>query len=387
MRRVGRGATWLVAALLWAVAAGPAFAAPPPWSNPQPVTSYSATPYGMAVTGPTSLVLLYSESELSSGNGVLLRRSTNSGQTWGSPLVLSPIPGPAALATFGSTVDVVWIANNRLRYVRSDDGGITFSDPIALAGSSTVPLAEPHVARGPDGTVAVLWEKNDLWVRVSRDGGNTFRSRIQLASGTGHTPAVAAGEGVAYAAYVSGRKLFVRRSLDQGTTWSSPDGLAGNVAGETFGLVRNPSITADGSTAYVAYTAQVEPSSWNNFIRYRSTSNRGKTWSAPVNLSPPSEKYSQNPVISKDGGKLRVVFERCITIWRGQCDLGTDWFSRIGYRQSADGLTWSTTKLIEGNDGNSRPIAIDVAGRIVVFYSPYYTYSEPAKGMIVTRAL
>ncbi len=205
-------------------------------------------------------------------------------------------------------------------------------------------------------------------------------------SGNEHQPAIAVGEGVIYVAHHNQSKLFVERSFDQGATWSAPNRLASNMAVDGYGL-ESMSLIASGQSAYIAYTAEVYSGFPSYYIRYRGTTNRGGSWSKPFNLTPPDNKakLSQNPIIAVHDGKLRVTFERCTINFQGHCDLGTDWWSTIMYRQSNDGVTWTRARFIAPNEyGNKRPVGLATAGRVVVLYTDY---GFGGRGWVVTRAL
>ncbi len=264
----------------------------------------------------------------------------------------------------------MWSQSDALCYTRSGDGGVTFGPSIVLATSV---LLDPYgptlsVGRGPNGVVAVLWEDDSLRAIVSTDGGLSFGEAFTVASGAGHGPAVAVGDGVVYVAYTEDVQLLVRRSLDGGSTWTAPDSL-GKVVPDTFWGPAFASIAADGANAYIAYDVETQP---NSFIRYRQTTNSGQTWSKPVNLSPPSDHrlYSELPVITQQGGTIHVAYGRCNFWFEGACDLGTQWSSELVYRHSNNGIAWSRGEtVVDGFPGRVLPVGLGVAGRVMAFYS------------------
>jgi hypothetical protein len=285
----------------------------------------------------------------------------------------------------GNDVDVVWVQGLRLCYAHSADGGATFGQAMSVADLAFLEAA-PRIARGPNGAVAVLWEDTDLQVRVSSDGGSSFGPASAIAVGDGHWAAVAAGDGIVYVAYLEGRDLLVRRSLDMGTSWTSPQRLDDVVY--AIGYQAPPSIAAEGSNAYVAYQVVDDD---NSYIRYRQTSNSGESWSRFVALSPRENLrfYSETPVITHRGGTVHVAYGRCNYWFEGRCDTGSSWLSDLVYRQSADGVSWTRAETaFVGSPSVAyepvRPIGLTVADRVTALFTLFG--DAGCQECIVTRA-
>jgi len=144
-------------------------------------------------------------------------------------------------------------ANDALLFARSTDGGLTFSNPIAVnilhGGPSAVIAADPFV--GPNGEVYVAWhdvQNNVLLVNSSFDGGVTFGQPQSIsptivafddaipAQASRHAllyPACDAdrsagpNRGILYCSWMdetatNGTDIFVAHSVDRGATWSNP---------------------------------------------------------------------------------------------------------------------------------------------------------------------
>jgi len=144
-------------------------------------------------------------------------------------------------------------ANDALLFARSTDGGLTFSNPIAVnilhGGPSSVIAADPFV--GPNGEVYVAWhdvQNNVLLVNSSFDGGVTFGQPQSIsptivafddaipAQASRHAllyPACDAdrsagpNRGILYCSWMdetatNGTDIFVAHSVDRGATWSNP---------------------------------------------------------------------------------------------------------------------------------------------------------------------
>ena len=126
----------------------------------------------------------------------------------------------------------------------SDDGGVTFSDPVSVSGNFIGRTggigADPYVA--PDGTVHVAWQDDEHFVIAdasSTNGGATWSPPhvISLVGGFEFDPVAQASRGAlvypACGAYSTklfcsytddtpgGVKVFVATSTDGGSTWST----------------------------------------------------------------------------------------------------------------------------------------------------------------------
>ncbi|HVM29754.1 MAG TPA: sialidase family protein [Candidatus Limnocylindrales bacterium] len=355
-RRAGRSAG--AAILLSLLLAGQAMGAG--WSAPTALTT-SGKGYGHALVtlGTSTAVAVY----VNNGR-IVVRRSTNSGSTWSSPVRLAEGGDSPAAAGRGGAVDVVWAQNDRIRYARSTNSGASFSAPVELSPSGVL-VMDPSVGRGANGLVVVSWLQvkrvpccDGMWTvmaRVSTNGGASFGPARNL--GSGWQAVAAAGKGVAYVAIDgfggSDLGLAIRRSLDGGASWSErgfawPDGH--------IVRPRALSITAAGKYAYVAYQHIGPDGSFDSWVGYRRTASKGDRWSAARNLTPPGGPTEADAVISLKGGVLRAAFVR-----NGH---------GIWYSQSADGLSWSAAQqAVVDSPPEERPFGVGHAGRPMVGFS------------------
>jgi hypothetical protein len=355
-RRAARrlGASTFAALGMALVVSGAALAAS--WSAPDKLSSSGwVFQADVATMSAMNAVAAYVESDGSEGSEeVWLRRTTDGGVTWGAPLLVAAHGQSPAVAAKGMNVDLVWNAlNGRVRYARSTDGGQTFGPARFLS-----PLGRfawrPAVARGPGGIVAAIYEdvqNGNVAVRVSTDGGMTFApADILTGSGGEAGLAVAIGDGVIYAAYsVGSSSLRVKRSLNNGETWSDAARITNNLMEDGI------SLTAAGTHAYVAYTG---PNDFPNFsqVRYRRTVDRGAHWSSPMPLAS-DEWTTSDPDLGFAGGAVHATFTRCVT------DIDYCYAYWVVYRRSTNGLTWgrplnaspaSLFNAYEGNVGSHR---------------------------------
>lgn len=124
-------------------------------------------------------------------------RSTDGGVTFSEPVVLPEgAERRPALAVNGATVHLFGCsrsdpARSQLYVYRSDDGGATFGPAVALTdtpGECHKPSADAH----GDGVV-VAWEEtapgeeSNIWVVSSQDGGQTFGSAVDVSASPGES--------------------------------------------------------------------------------------------------------------------------------------------------------------------------------------------------------
>jgi hypothetical protein len=336
-----------IAALLSLVLATQVLAAHT-WSARIPITT-SGLGDGVVALNGTVAVTAYEEWNGSTYE-LKVRRSTNSGASWGAAKRLSTDAYTAGLAAVNPYVDVVWSENGRVRYARSVDGGITYATPMALSpkGGSADNVS---VARGPAGVVVIGWQddmKNFAKARVSIDGGLTFGAITTFSTSVPDMgTSVAVGSGVVYVAYkTTYSDLQVVRSTNGGVTWSSPTTVTTDGIGMTFQFY----LSASGSEAFIAFVDHNTFKSGGT-IRYRHTTDNGVTWGSARQLSP-ARWVVEYPRIEFHDGVLRAAYGR-------QTNSGFG----VYYQQTRDGLKWSAAELLDS--GSSAPY-VTYAGRIIV---------------------
>jgi hypothetical protein len=329
------------------------------WTSPTTIDSglgYSG-PYSaelVPLTGST-VVVGYGMTNGADIDHVVVRRSNDAGATWKKPTVVTDHGWAPSTAGRGTDVDVVWLWNGRVRYAHSTDTGATFGGDLSLSPLNAQAFT-PRVARGPNGLVAVVWNQEGVVRgRVSTDGGNTFAASITIAR-NGVWPVIAIGAGVIYVLYSHGEnfdKYRVIRSLDGGETWG-----AALIAGPQQSVYY--SITAEGNRAYIAYETSSDDT--HRGLHYRGTLDRGANWSQARNLLPASWN-GYNPLLSLRGGVLRAVFVPC----HDSGDVCDD-SGRVFFRQTSDGIHWSTPDRVSPKSLYSEPRGVGFSGRAIVLY-------------------
>jgi hypothetical protein len=200
--------------------------------------------------------------------GIAVYRSADGGRTWGPPNLIHASPGDDKQTTAADTnpaspfygnVYAAWDDGSTLRFARTTDHGVTWrgagAQPVgtSLANDSFAPA----LAVAPDGTVYIVWSDGELsgsaikFVK-STDGGGSFSAPATVATGItkltaaaglpqpgsfpelpgGHfrvltIAAVCTGHGghlvAAWADYREGRsRVYYRHSANGGASWLGP---------------------------------------------------------------------------------------------------------------------------------------------------------------------
>jgi hypothetical protein len=157
---------------------------------------------------------------------------------------------------YGDTTDLV----RRVRFLRSTDEGLTFSDSVRVSGDSEGAF-EPEIAVTPGDAINVAWEDTvtgTSTIRFARstDHGATFSDPVQVSTGDGaaneaYLAADASGRlSVVWAQVVGSEKhAFYSRSTDNGQTFSAPLQLS-HIKGAS---ISKPLALPTNDTVYVAF--------------------------------------------------------------------------------------------------------------------------------------
>jgi hypothetical protein len=141
--------------------------------------------------------------------------------------------------------------------------------------------------------------------------------------------------------HVAARDGFIRSttSTDLGRTWSAPVNVIPPARGVDY---RDPSVSTsnDGSTLYLTYFKGTRSNGAAGSF-FRSSTDGGATWSEKVRIDPelPYSAITAPAVQLADGTLVTVHYSR-----RAGESRDSVWVSRSGN----DGVTWTTTRLIDG---------------------------------------
>lgn len=281
----------------------------------------------VAFDGDGNLLVLYTPTggPFNLPTALWLQRFTPELTADGPPVRISgPLTFQPRLAVEGRRVLVAWIQAGEVRatkflgfgpppnpvvLVRSDDGGRTFSAPVAVSEPGRLAV-QPTLLTGPDGQVVLgaldLGEDRatyqsshegqpgpppaERWrvvVWTSADGGATFGPAATVADGViapqrvliDLAPAPAFVHDPArrrmYAAWESDRDVVLSRSDDGGTTWTPPRRLGPATGGQ---FLPGIGVASDGRVDVVFYDRSGDPGDVAAEVRIASSSDGGRTF-------------------------------------------------------------------------------------------------------------
>lgn len=311
------------------------------WGPPTSVSDGSSSGANVAVVSVGNT--LVSAWLVYSGGGVdvsvFSSLSIDDGQTWSLPQVISThtqsqIPEKPKLVAVGTTVTALWSAvddNTAIETVYSSsstDGGQSWSAVQQLSDSAVYAYLAQLTS---DGTRAIAtWSTGtDIGqVATALGGGPTWTapSSITDPSATSTMPVPAADAtriGVAWGGLVSGSwRVFFRSSTDGGAAWSAPIAISAPQSTVIFG----PQVVINGDTITVAWVAE------DGQLWATSSADGGTSWSAPAAVSGGSATVFLFHLIGL-GDEVAVVWHEGTTPSTGVVQFsignGTAWSSPI----------------------------------------------------------
>jgi hypothetical protein len=303
-----------------------------------------------------------------SSNGLFVKKSTDGGVTWGPPAtVVDGVPGVfedkeliACDRTGGAHDGNLYVAWSRfydtqIWCARSTDGGASFQEEIRLSDSGGVQWPVPVV--GASGELYIAWVKTSGSIRLDRsfDGGVSFGSDITVAntySGSDYLnggilsyayPAMdcditgGPNNGRLYVAYMdrngSDYDMYLRRSDDQGQSWSSPLRLnddAVNNGRDQF----HPwlSIGQDGSVHVVFYDRRNDPGNYYMDLYYTKSTDGGLSWSPNERVTTVASDPNAGlraGLIGEYIGLAAVDANRAVPVWTDMRDGSQDAYTTV----------------------------------------------------------
>lgn len=323
-------------------------------------------------------------------------RSSDGGRTWTSgqplPLIASgralvghfdPVlafdrSGTTYIAVMGMVSEFLWT----VVVYRSTDGGATWIGTDVSATTSGLAdkpwIAVDRSGTTTDGALHAVWYAGGLRVATSRDGGLTW-TPSQRFSSFGAPFVTAGSRGEVYVSHLtSGTDLVVLRSDDGGATYGAPTKFAVDTAkrGGTLGVTAFPQMMADVSpraTRGNVYAVYLASNGSTNSVMFIRSTDQGRTWSAPIQLSDPEhpDRDVAFPALDVDPGTGEVV-----VAWLDRRDDPSNALARLYAARSTDGgLTFDTRAFSDPFDpsrgnyflGDYNQVATRGGTRVAVF--------------------
>jgi hypothetical protein len=284
------------------------------------------------------------------GAGVSVSRSTNGGTVWANPVIAIGNDGQgydkewivcdntATSAFYGNCYIEVDITSsgNRIIMSRSSDGGLTWSAPVSPSGSPSGLGGQPLVQ--PNGTVVVPYSANGSAIRAftSTNGGASYSSSVLIASvsshavagglrdGEGLPSAEIDGTGTIYVAWQDCRfrsgcpaNDIVYSTSTNGATWSAVtrvpiDATTSGVDHFIPGIGVDPATSGAGAHIGLYYyfypNASCTSSTCQLEVGFVSSTNGGASWSAPQTLAGP---FPLSQIASTTQGRMVGDYISC----------------------------------------------------------------------------
>ena len=197
-----------------------------------------------------------------------------------------------------------------------------------------------------------------IFYKRSIDKGVTWSDNKNLTNDgiIAYNPAIAVLGSVVHVVWYDNRngpgnyQIFYKRSLDNGVTWGADVQLS-----KTIDRVGHTSIVASGLNVNVVWSEGVDYSIGNNWeIYYKRSIDGGTSWGADTRLSNTASS-SYMPAVAVSGSLVHVV-------WYD--DTEGNW--EIYYKRSVDGgINWGADKRLTNNSAISQNPALAVSGSVV----------------------
>jgi hypothetical protein len=294
------------------------------------ITGNAGGPYGQASDAAVAFdakhnVWLISSLGIGSNVDVLTSRSTNGGLTWSNPVTTATgsldknwivCDNTASSPFFGNCYAQYDITSgNQIRMKRSTDGGLTWGAALAPSGGATGLGGQPVVR--PNGTVLVPYRATSAsQIRSFRsiDGGASWRATVLVGSVSHHTVAGGLREsplpsaeidsaGIAYVVWAdssfrsggSSNDIVMSKSTSE-TTWGAKTRVPIDAAASTVDHFV-PGIGVDKSTSggsarigltyYFYPNASCTAATCQLSVGFVSSVNGGTSWGTPTQIAGP----------------------------------------------------------------------------------------------------
>jgi hypothetical protein len=357
---------------------------------------FSGTPK-IAVSGSNVYVAWEQVDDPSTSYDILFRRSSDNGATWGDKIKITP--GGTCnssschqldiLAASGSSAYLVTEFNGEIYLRRSSDNGASWKSPVNIS-SNPGSSFDPEIAvLGTN--VYLAWTQanaantsNDILFRRSTDAGATWQSKVNLSSDpeNSRNSEIATIGASVYVVWerlipneVNGslnNEIVFKRSLNNGANWQAVHTISNSPAEEST----QPELSVVGSNVYLAWKDNVvdETKHGDADIFFRRSIDGGSSWEHIIKVGHADSNYGSDCIKLELAGSGTGVY----VVWTalGGCDSSLSIF----FNHSNDsGQTWTLPEQLAGYTVRSK--AGDEIGRPLLEASGNTVYLVMTKKM------
>ncbi|HVF89228.1 MAG TPA: sialidase family protein [Blastocatellia bacterium] len=303
--------------------------------------------------GKTRVYITYHDNSNGTTQAYLIK--SKKGTKFKAPKNVTPHGGgafsPRVALGENESVNIVWgdtfETARKIKFIRSTDQGETFGEPVEVTHSSGDAF-EPEISIDKDDAINIAWEDTRSGVSAimfarSTDQGATFSDAKRVSAGEGRAAEAhiaTDGEGNIHIAWVDesngDAQAFYARSTDRGETFSAPI----DVSRDPGARVLKPVITTFGSRVYLAYQDE-KPGNKQVFLAR--SENGGVEFSNPVQVSradnsvPGGRAHSVAMAVDSKG-KLHIA-------WIDSSVIGRD-EGLLFYSNSTNGRSFTTQTAV-----------------------------------------
>jgi len=288
------------------------------WSADMRLTNDPAGSHWPAIAVNDSNVHVVWEDERDIDLNVYYKNSTDGGNTWGSDIAITWATGPQSMpsvAVCGTYVHVVWadftlMGNTEVYYCRSTNSGNSWQTPMQISNAAGF-SAHPSVA-AHDSYVHITWHdarngylNNEIYYKRSTDNGVnwSFETRLTEYENFSNVPSVAVTDSIIHVAWEENRdgnfEMYYKSSTDNGQSWGTDIRLTDDAADSHF-----PSLAASGSNVHLVWQDMRDA---NEEIYYKVSNDYGASWDPDIRLTDDAG-VSQHGSICVSGETVHVVW-------------------------------------------------------------------------------